>query len=41
MIIGEIYIRKEDINKNIKIINSYDNYFREKRDYKDENQKIK
>ena len=31
MIIGEIYIRKEDVNKNIKIINSYDNYFREKK----------
>ena len=30
MIIGEIYIRKEDINKNIRIINSDDNYCREK-----------
>ena len=29
MIIGEIYIRKEDVNKNIRIINSYDNYCRE------------
>ena len=29
MIVGEIYIRKEDVNKNIRIINSYDNYCRE------------
>ena len=31
MIIGEIYIRKEDVNKNIRIINSYDNHYREKK----------
>ena len=36
MIIGEIYIRKEDVNKNIRIINSYDNFFREIRNSIDE-----
>ena len=45
IIIGEIYINKEDINKDIRIINSFENYKRERNwkdredDYKYENEK--